>query len=66
MNIIEPNQLLTTTVNHVVKESMKRFFKDGIELEKGAIITSRRIDLNKALYQNSVSTGVFIQIVLLI
>ena len=30
---------------------MKRFFKDGIELEKGAIITSRRIDMNKALYQ---------------
>lgn len=51
MNIIEPNQLLKTTINHVVKESMKRFFKDGIELEKGAIITSRRIDLNKALYQ---------------
>ena len=30
---------------------MKRFFKDGVELEKGAIITSRRIDINKALYQ---------------
>lgn len=51
MDIIKPQQILSLTIKQVVKETSKRFFKDGIELEKGAIITSRRINKNKNLYQ---------------
>lgn len=50
INITLPNQILAVT-HIVVKNTTQKFYKNGIELEKGAIITERRIDRNKGLYE---------------
>lgn len=49
-NIMLPNQILSVT-HLVVKSAAQKFYKNGIELEKGAIITERRIDRNRGLYE---------------
>ena len=39
------------TANAAVKTVSKKFFKNGIQLEKGAIITNSRIEKNRELYE---------------
>ena len=52
-----PNQILSA-VHHAIKKVTQKFYKDGIELEKGAIITERRIKKNSR--QIYVGNGVVI------
>lgn len=49
MAILLPDQILNT-MHYVVGKASKTFFRDGVPLEKGAIITERRIDKNFDLY----------------
>lgn len=53
INIMEPQELLKTTISTVIKATTKKFFKDGVELEKGALITQRRIERNRKLYEHA-------------
>ena len=48
--ILFPQQILST-IHYVTKKNSKAYFRDGIELEKAAVITSRRIDKNRGLYE---------------
>lgn len=50
LNILKPNQILNT-VHYVVNIATKKYFKNGVELEKGAIITERRIEKHRKLYE---------------
>lgn len=50
INITLPNKMLEIT-HLVVKNAAQKFYKNGIELEKGAIITERRIERNRGLYE---------------
>lgn len=50
INILEPNKILNT-VHHVFKQASKQFYRDGVPLEKGAVITQRRIQDNRELYE---------------
>ena len=50
INIQSPNVILNTT-HYVVKQASKSFYREGIPLEKGAIITERRIERNRTLYE---------------
>lgn len=50
LNIQTPNQILNT-VHFVINAATQKFYKNGIELEKGAIITERRIDKHRGLYE---------------
>lgn len=49
VNIQTPSMILNT-IHYVVKKTSKEFYRDGIPLEKGAIITQRRIEKNQDLY----------------
>ena len=42
---------MLSAVHHAIKKVTQKFYKDGIELEKGAIITERRIKKNRSLYE---------------
>lgn len=50
INITLPNKMLEIT-HFVVKNAAQKFYKNGVELEKGAIITERRIERNRGLYE---------------
>lgn len=50
LNIQMPSQILNT-VHFVVNAAAQKFYKNGIELEKGAIITERRINKHRGLYE---------------
>ncbi len=45
-----PNSILNS-LHYVVKQATKKYYKDGIELEKGALITEQRIKDNRELYE---------------
>lgn len=45
-----PQQILNT-IHYVTKKTAKAVFRNGIELEKGAVITPRRIEKNRSLYE---------------
>lgn len=67
LNILKPNQILNT-VHYVVNIATKKYFKNGIELEKGAIITERRIERHRKLYEKycefwSIYPDLFIDII---
>ena len=49
-NILDPNSILNT-IHYVVNSAGEKFYKNGIELEKGAIITERRIEKNRKVYE---------------
>ncbi len=49
MAILFPNQILDT-MHYVVGKVSKEFMRDGVPLEKGAVISERRIDKNFELY----------------
>lgn len=50
VNILLPNTILNT-VHYTVNLVTQRFFRNGVELEKGAIITERRIARFRSLYE---------------
>lgn len=50
MNIATPKAILNT-VHYVVNKTVKKFYRNGIELEKGAIITPQRIEKNRKRYE---------------
>ena len=50
MNEIKtPQEILDT--KHLSRAERKKYFKDGIEIEKGAIITEKRIERYRELYE---------------
>lgn len=48
--ILLPNAILNV-VHYTIKTATKKFYRDGIELEKNAVITPRRIEKNLELYK---------------
>lgn len=48
--ILKPN-LILSAAGAVIKSEAKKFYRNGIELEKGAIITAQRIERNRPLYE---------------
>lgn len=53
---IQPASAILNTVHYVMKGTAKKFYRDGIELEKGAVITKQRIEKHRALYEQILST----------
>lgn len=49
--MIQLPKVILETVGTAVKTVSKKFFKNGIQLEKGAIITNGRIEKNRELYE---------------
>lgn len=50
INIREPQAILNT-MHYVVSNSMKKFMKNGIELEKGAVFTQGRVENDRELLE---------------
>lgn len=48
--IILPQTILNT-VHYTIKKTVEKFYKNGVELEKGALITNKRIDKNREIYE---------------
>ena len=55
VQILMPQTILNT-VHFVMKNVSKKFYRDGIELEKGAVITKQRIERNRGLYEQIMNT----------
>lgn len=53
---IQPASVILNTIHYVMKDISKKFYKDGIELEKGAIITAQRIEKKRSLYEQILAT----------
>lgn len=51
VNIRTPQEILSNAFGFGIKKAMKSFTKDGVEVEKGAIITPRRIEKYRDLYE---------------
>lgn len=49
--MIQLPSVILNIAHAATRQVTKRFFKNGIELEKGAIITSQRIKKNRELYE---------------
>lgn len=49
-HILLPEEMLNV-VHYVVKKTSKEYYRDGIQLEKGAVITPKRIERNRSLYE---------------
>jgi hypothetical protein len=50
VEILMPQTILNT-VHFVMKDVSKKFYRDGVELEKGAVITKQRIEKHRELYE---------------
>lgn len=50
VEILMPQTILNT-VHFVMKDVSKKFYRDGVELEKGAVITKQRIEKHRGLYE---------------
>lgn len=50
LNILSPNTILNTA-HYVVNKVTNRYYRNGIELEKGAIVTEKRIEKHRELYK---------------
>ena len=48
--IDQPSFLLSLAAT-ALKSTAKKYYRDGIEMEKGAIITERRIEKHRSLYE---------------
>lgn len=48
--IDEPSFLLRLAAS-ALKSSVKKYYRNGVEMEKGAIITKRRIEKHRKLYE---------------
>lgn len=48
---ILPIESILSCVHYVTKKNSKSYYRDGVELEKAAVITQRRIDKHRALYE---------------
>lgn len=44
-------QTIINTVHYTIKKTTEKFYKNGVELEKGALITNNRIEKNRELYE---------------
>ncbi len=49
--LIQAPKAILNTIHYVVNKTAKKFYRNGVELEKGAIITSQRIEKNRKLYE---------------
>lgn len=45
-----PKQILDI-VHYTIQDSVKKIYRNGIEMEKGAVMTARRIEKNRNLYE---------------
>lgn len=50
MQILFPDQILNT-MHYIVGKASREFLRDGIPLEKGAVLSERRIDQNIEIYK---------------
>lgn len=48
---METPSMIMAAAAKVLRTVQSKYYKDGIELEKGAVITQKRIDQNRALYE---------------
>lgn len=48
---IETPNIILAAAGKGIQTTVKRFFKNGIELEKGAILTEQRIEKHRELYE---------------
>ena len=55
VEILMPQTILNT-VHFVMKDVSKKFYRDGVELEKGAVITKQRIEKHRGLYEQIMNT----------
>lgn len=51
LNLPLPGAILNT-IHYVIGKASKNFMRDGIPLEKGAVISEKRIDKNFELYKS--------------
>jgi hypothetical protein len=49
--MIEMPEVMLNTVHYVVTNTAKKIYRNGVEMEKGAVMTSRRIEKNRKLYE---------------
>lgn len=50
MSINSPNQILNA-VSYAVSTAVNTYYKNGVQLEKGVIITTKRIEKNRLFYE---------------
>ena len=50
METIQSPSMIYEVASSVVRTVQTKFFRDGIEMEKGAVITKKRIEQNRELY----------------
>ena len=67
MSILSPQAILNTT-HYVIGKATSEFIRDGVVLEKGAIISEKRIDQNFDLYSRycalwSIYPDLFIELI---
>ena len=55
VEILMPQTILNTA-HFVMKDVSKKFYRDGVELEKGAVITKQRIEKHRGLYEQIMNT----------
>lgn len=51
MEAIQSPSMIYEIASSVVRTVQTKFFRDGIEMEKGAVITKKRIEENRELYE---------------
>ena len=51
METIQSPSMIYEVASSVVRTVQTKFFRDGIEMEKGAVITKKRIEENRELYE---------------
>jgi hypothetical protein len=44
-------EIILNTAHYAVVNTIKKIYRNGIEMEKGAVMTSRRIEKNRKLYE---------------
>ena len=48
---IKTPEAILSTIHYVINKTAKKYYRNGIELEKNAIITPRRVDRQRELYE---------------
>ena len=51
MEAIQSPSIIYEVASSVVRTVQTKFFRDGIEMEKGAVITKKSIEENRELYE---------------
>ena len=49
--IIKSPETILSTIHYVINKTAKKYYRNGIELEKNAIITPKRVEAHRELYE---------------